>query len=49
MIDPPPSLRADETPNDAELAALALELLRERAQDDPDLAAQMRQRGLLDE
>ena len=44
--DPPPQLGAEDMLSEAEMAALALRLLRELAADDPVLADRMRRLGL---
>jgi hypothetical protein len=44
--DPPPVFAPHEQPTPAELAEIARQLLRERAQDDAQLAAQMKLRGI---
>jgi hypothetical protein len=44
---PPPVLAPHEKPNPEEMAKIARELLRERATDDADLAAQIRRRGIV--
>jgi hypothetical protein len=46
MFDPPPMLRPEERPTEAELVALAKELLREQAAYDAVLAEEMRARGI---
>lgn len=45
-MDPPPSLAPEDKPTPAELGRLALELLRELAQNDPELAERMIDLGL---
>lgn len=45
-VEPPPILGPDEKPDAAELARLALELLRELAQHDPVIAERMRDEGM---
>jgi hypothetical protein len=44
--DPPPELAPHEKPTPAEFARIALELLKEQARDDAELAEKMRQRGI---
>jgi hypothetical protein len=46
MHDQPPTLDPRDKPTPEALAKLALELLREQAKADPQLAAKMRARGL---
>jgi len=44
--DPPPQFAPDELLSPEQYSELALELLRELAQDDPDVAQQLRDAGL---
>jgi hypothetical protein len=45
-MDDPPKLEPHEKPDPEELCRLALRLLRELAQHDPDLAARMQALGI---
>jgi hypothetical protein len=44
--DPPPALAPGEVPTKRELARIARKLLRERAEEDLELALKMRERGI---
>ena len=44
--EPPPSYEPDEIPTRVEMAQIARVLLRERAEDDPQLAMKMRELGI---